>query len=472
MPADNLIRGRSSGKLDQTGDSKDALGSLIASGALLTLLFTALAFGAVEAWSIAVFGFLVLVLGALWIIKAWGDKQLRLVIPATFWPLGVFLIFGALQTVSRSDETGKRFAISLDVEATRLVLEVLAVLLIAFLIFANFFVSSRRLLWLRSFFILFGLGLAVFGLIQKFTWNGKYYWIIQPSLPPTAPFGPFVNHNHFAGYLELIAPVPLAMLLVRSVHREISLFYGFAAGMMGVAVFISLSRGGMISLLSGFIFVIAFGAKPALERFRGQEVVNRTPVILAQLLAVVLILVIIAFGVLWTGADEVVQRVQQGELNSGGMDRADGDTRFLDGRFWIWRDTLKMIRANWQTGVGLGAYETAFPLFTKSNGTLVVSQAHNDYLQIVADCGIVGLVLAVWFLIVLFRDIKGAMQHREAVMSGMALGCGGGIVAILVHSLFDFNLQLPSNALLFLALTAVVSTIRMAADQMRHSSIE
>lgn len=474
MPADNLNRGRSSGKLDQTGDSKDALGNLIAVGALFSLLFTALAFGAVESWSIAVFGFLVLGLGALWIIKAWGDKQLQLVIPATFWPLGAFLIYGAFQAVSRSDETGKRFAISLDVEATRLALEVLTVLLIAFLIFANFFVSSRRLLWLRSFFILFGLGVAVFGLIQKFTWNGKYYWVIQPSSPPTAPFGPFVNHNHFAGYLEMIAPIPLAMLLVRSVHREISLFYGFAAAMMGIAVFISLSRGGMISLLSGFIFVIAFGAKPALERFRGQEVVNRTPVILAQLLAVVLILAIIAFGVLWTGADEVVQRVQQGELNTGGMDRTDGDTRFLDGRFWIWRDTLQMIRANWQTGVGLGAYETAFPLFTKSNGSLVVSQAHNDYLQIVADCGIVGLGLAVWFLVALFRDIKGAMQHREAVMSGMALGCGGGLVAILVHSLFDFNLQLPSNALLFLALTAVVSTIRMAADKIKigHSSFE
>lgn len=473
MPADNLIHGRSSGKLSQAGDGNDALGDLIAIGALLTLLFTALAFGAVEAWSIAVFGFMALGLGALWIFKSWADRELKLVVPATAWPIIAFLVFGFLQTISRLDETGKRFAISLDVEATRLALEVLVVLMIVFLIFANFFWGNKRLLWLRSFFILFGLGLAVFGLIQKFTWNGKYYWFIQPSTPPTAPFGSFVNHNHFAGYLEMIAPIPLAMLLVRSVHREISIFYGFAAAMMGVAVFLSLSRGGMISLLSGFIFVIAFGAKPALERFRGQPIHSRAPVILAQVLAAAFILAIIAFGVLWTGGDEVVERVRQSELNAGGFDRADSDARYLDGRFWIWRDTLNMIRANWQTGVGLGAYETAFPLFTKSDGSLVVSQAHNDYLQIVADCGVVGLILAVWFLFVLFRDIKGAMQHRETVMSGMALGCGGGVVAILVHSLFDFNLQLPSNALLFLALTAVVSTIRIAADNKTgHASIE
>lgn len=443
----------------------DALGDLISLGALLTLLFTALAFGAVESWSIAVLGILVLILAALWIGKAALEKQLTVAIPATAWPLGAFLVFGFLQTVSRADETGKRFAVSLDVEATRLALEVLAVLLIAFLIFANFFVSGKRLLWLRSFFILFGLGLAVFGLIQKFTWNGKYYWLIQPSSPPTAPFGSFVNHNHFAGYLEMIAPVPLAMFLVRSVHREISVFYGFAAAMMSVAIFLSLSRGGMISLLSGFIFVLAFGAKPALERFRGYEVASRKPIVLLQTLAMALIAAAIIFGVLWAGGDEVVERVRRVELSGAAESSGNDDERFLDGRFWIWRDTLAMIRANWQTGVGLGAYETAFPLFTKSNGSLVVSQAHNDYLQIVADCGVIGVVLAVWFLVALFRDIRGAMRHREAVMSGMALGCGGGIVAILVHSLFDFNLQLPSNALLFLALAAVVSNIRMAAEK-------
>ena len=63
------------------------------------------------------------------------------------------------------------------------------------------------------------------------------------------------------------------------------------------------------------------------------------------------------------------------------------------------------------------------------------------------------------------------MSHHEKVMSGMALGCGGGLVALLVHSLFDFNLQLPSNALLFLALVAVVSNIRLAAEKMRQARV-
>ncbi|MDX2043152.1 MAG: O-antigen ligase family protein [Acidobacteriota bacterium] len=476
MPADNLTREYPPEKVEQhkgaEKEKEDALGSLISLGALLLLMFTALAFGAVESWSISVFGMFVLTLSVLWIAKAVLDKRIIVTIPAALWPLCAFLIYGFLQTVSRFDETGKRFAISLDVEATRLALEVLGILLIAFLIFANFFVSGRRLLWLRSFLILFGLGLAVFGLIQKYTWNGKYYWLVQPSTPPTSPFGSFVNHNHFAGYLEMIAPIPLAMFLVRSVHREISIFYCFAAAMMGIAVFLSLSRGGMLSLLSGFIFVVAFGAKPAIERFRGYEIGSRTPLFLLQMLAVILIVSAIIVGVLWIGGDEIVKRVSQVELSGAVENTGNQDERFLDGRFWIWRDTVEMIRANWQTGVGLGAYETAFPMFTKSNGALIVSQAHNDYLQIVADCGVIGVFLTIWFLVVLFRDINRAMRHRLAVMSGMALGCGGGVVAILVHSLFDFNLQLPSNALLFLVLTAAISNISVAADKTTQAQFE
>ena len=474
MSADNLIHENLPGsfaRLDRAEKSDDRLSKLISVGALLTLVFTALAFGAVESWSIAVFGFLVLILSLLWVAKAVSEKQMRIRIPATVWPIVALWVWGLLQTVSKQDETGKRFAVSLDVEATRLALEVLGILLAAFLIFANFFASGKRLLWFRSFLVLFGLAMAVFGLVQKFSWNGKYFWLIQPSTLPTSPFGSFVNHNHFAGYLEMIAPIGLAMIMVRSVYREIMIFYGFALVMMSVAVFLSLSRGGMISLMAGLIFVVVFGAKSALERFRGEELQSRKPVILLQTLAVLLVVVAIAFGVIWTGGDEVLDRAREVEVKSELRGVDDSQQGFFESREWIWRDTMAMIRANWQMGVGLGAYETAYPLFTKSNGSVIVSQAHNDYLQVVADCGVIGGVLAVWFLIVLFRDLRRAMSHHEKVMSGMALGCGGGLVALLVHSLFDFNLQLPSNALLFLALVAVISNIRLAAEKMRQARV-
>jgi O-antigen ligase len=434
---------------------------MIPAGLLLAMLFTTLAFGAVEAWSIAIFNTLMIALLLLWGVKCFVDGRLRLVIPTAAGPLLGLLVLGVLQSISRTDESGRRIAVSMDVEATRLTLEVLAALLVALVLCATFFKDDRRLRWLRNFLVLFGLALAVFGILQKLTWNGKYYWLIEPTSQPFVPFGPFVNHNHFAGYLELIVPIPVALILVRAVTGEVSLFYGFAAVMMSIAIFFSLSRGGMISLVAGLVFVIAFGFRSIGARGPAYEGRRRASVLLPRLGAVVLIMAMVGGGVWWVGGDAVIDRAQHTDL-TGEAPSNTGKETFFQSRGWIWRDTLRMIRANWATGVGLGAFETAYSLYSQSDGSVIVSQAHNDYLQVVADGGVAGAGLAIWFLIVLFRDFARALRSHKEMGMGMALGCGGGIVAMLVHSLFDFNLQLPSNALLFLALTAVVSNISAA----------
>ena len=148
----------------------------------------------------------------------------------------------------------------------------------------------------------------------------------------------------------------------------------------------------------------------------------------------------------------IVQRVTQGQLVEG-----QPKETFSTSRGWIWRDTITMIRANPLLGVGLGAYVTAFNIYTQTDGSLRVPQAHNDFLQIVADCGLVGALIALWFLVVVFRSVRRGLKSREPLLAGIALASGAGIFGILVHSLFDFNLQIPSNALMFLVLVAVAS---------------
>ncbi|HWN99354.1 MAG TPA: O-antigen ligase family protein, partial [Blastocatellia bacterium] len=132
---------------------------------------------------------------------------------------------------------------------------------------------------------------------------------------------------------------------------------------------------------------------------------------------------------------------------------------------WVWRDTLTMFANHPVLGVGLGAYETVYPMFTHGNGYMVVQYAHNDYLQLLSDAGLAGGVVGVWFLVLLFRAIARGTRSPDPLMSGLALGCGGGIFSLLVHSLFDFNLQIPSNCLLFLLLAAVVSNIAATVDE-------
>ena len=462
MPADKLFP---EGRPTQSESENDFLGNVIAIGLLAGQFFTALAFGAVEAWSIAVLGFLIISLFVLWVVKTVLDGRLTATVPSLLWPLIALFIWGFLQSLSRTDDSGKRFGVSLDLEATRLALEVLLILLFAFLIVANFFAGSKRLLWFRNFLILFGLGLSVFGLIQKFTWNGKYYWLIPPSVAPPSPFSSFVNHNHFAGFIEMILPIPLAMIFVRVVQKEIAIFYGFAVAMMGVAIIVSLSRWGMVSLTASIIFVVLFSLQPAIRRARKMGESVWRAAFLPRIGALALIASTIFMGVYWTGANEVLNRLGQTEVQSDLRGAGEQVSGFLESRGPIWRDTLAMIRENWLTGVGFGAYETAYPMYSKSNGSIIVSQAHNDYLQIIADCGVIGGGIAIWFAVVLCRNLVRAIQHPNEVKSVMALGCGGGLVAMLVHSLFDFNLQIPSNALLFLSLAAIVSNIQVSVGK-------
>jgi O-antigen ligase len=457
--------------------------TIIALGLMVVMAGATLAFGAVEPWSLATFGLSIIALLVLWAIKGLVDRRLEISAPSTVLPLVALISLGVLQGMRITDSAGKRFSISLDAEATRLATEVLLILLIAFLLSANFLAKDPALTWLRNFLIFFGLALSVFGLIQRFTWNGKYYWMIEPSAQPPAPFGPFVNHNHFAGYVEMIAPIPVALILRRAVRGEWALLYGFAAAMMGLAVVMSLSRGGMISLVAGLMFVVAFGfrgsGKQRIED-RGSRIEDRRrsifdlrssildlrssiPLAASRAVAIIVMLFTIGAGVWWIGADSVIQRVKKSELGPKSMDAGRGES-FFQSRGWIWRDTAAMIRDRWALGVGIGAYQTAYPTYSSHDGTLVVGQAHNDYLQIMADAGIFGAVIAVWFIFLVARDALRASRHRSRVMSGTALGATGGMFALFVHSLFDFNFQIPSNALLFLVLTSVVSQIASEAN--------
>jgi O-Antigen ligase len=475
------------------------LRSVIAVGVMVVMAGATLAFGAVESWSIATFGLSIIALLVLWAIKGLVDRRLEIIAPAPALPLIALILLGVLHGITITESSGKRSSISLDAEATRLTTEVLLVLLIAFLLSANFLAKVPALTWLRNFLIFFGLALSVFGLIQRFTWNGKYYWLIEPSSQAPSPFGPFVNHNHFAGYVEMIAPIPVALILRRAVRGELAFLYGFAAAMMGLAVVMSLSRGGMISLIAGMMFVVAFGFKPlragatAGERRVGssdkkarEQEDNEYPDFVPSLLvyrapssfnhaasrigAIIVMLFTISAGVWWVGADSVIRRIEKSDLTQNSVESDRRGETFYQSRGWIWRDTAAMIRDNWMLGVGLGAYGTAHPIYNSHDGTLVVEQAHNDYLQVVADAGIIGAVIALWFLFLVARDIARASRHVSRVMSGTALGAAGGMFALFVHSLFDFNFQIPSNALLFLVLTSVVSHIAGEAARDRRST--
>jgi O-antigen ligase len=429
------------------------LDKAIAVGLLLALVVTALTHGAVEPWSVALFEFIVIALVLLWGIKAVANESLEITIPTTALPVAALVLLALAQSVAFTDGAGRRLSLSVNVEATRAAVTVLIFLFGCFIIASNFFTSRERLRGLANFLTIYGLAMAMFALIQNFTWDGRFYGL---RLTTGTAFGPFVNRNHFAGYMELLVPIPLAIIVARGA-REWRLIYGFAAVLMGTAAVISESRAGMLSLIAEIIFIVAMSRRvlqtgPTAGTDR--ELARRAPRFWVRAGAVAVVVAAITTSVFWIGANPIIERLAStvNELMSTGS-----DPEFS--RPSIWSGTVSMIRANPLVGIGFGAFRTAYPMYSRDDLTALVSESHNDYLQVLADCGIVGGIIALWFIVLVFRAVSRGTRSRDPLLRGLALASGAGVFGMLVHSLFDFNLQIPSNALLFLFLTALASNL-------------
>src|SRR6185369_8657987 len=177
--------------------------------------FTTLALGTVEAWSVALFELTVLVLILLWTAKAVFEKRLEIKLSPVALPLAALVLVGVVQSIAFTGKNGQVASLSMDVEATRGATAMIFFLFVAFLVASNFFDTPERLRTLSSFLIIFGLGLAVFALIQHFTWEGKMYWMRPVASAGAGTGGPFVNRNHFAGYMEMLTPIPVAIAFSR-----------------------------------------------------------------------------------------------------------------------------------------------------------------------------------------------------------------------------------------------------------------
>lgn len=443
-----------------------ALDAAVTAGVLATLALAPVAHGAVEAWSVALLELAIVALALAW----WTGRSLsgdaRPDVPSPYVPLLLIAAFGVIQGVAPLATRGAA-DLSLDPEATRSAALLLLLLLGFGVLAATQFATRARARTLAVFVTVLGFGLAVFALVQAATWNGMIYWV-RPVPEGAMPFGPFVNRNHFAGYLEMIAPIPAALVLTRAA-RPYSTLAVFASAMMGVAVLASASRGGFVALASGLAFVAVVA--PLARRGRARAAWTGAALLGALGVAILLGTLALAprsvFGRASGDDGEVAERVWQS---------------FYESRGWIWANTVRVIADRPLAGSGLGAFATAFrahgtasDVAAPNGATLVVGQAHNDYLQVLADFGVAGGALAVWFLVALGRAVARGVRAEDRLFAGLALGGGGGLCALAVHSLFDFNLHIPSHAALALVLTAVIwragTTASAASGETRETSM-
>ncbi len=326
--------------------------------------------------------------------------------------------------------------------------------LFGFLVYSH--VRTRRE---TKIFVLALVGTAVleafYGLIELFGGAGSVFGV-ERTYDIESATGTFINRDHFSGFLEMALPVALGYLLARanffsfrkgsSLKDKILWFsqerlqktivIGVAAVVIGLGIVFSRSRTGIFIFCATIFLMIAalsasagVGAKGA-SGGRGRR--------FARALRTVSLLVV--FAAVLIGIRPVIERFSWAHLKS-------------EERPVFYVNTVSLIGGFPLVGTGPGTFVDAYQAFEKKTTLGLVNHAHNDYLEIVAESGLVGggvlvlLALGSWAFL-----LARWVARRDNFDRGIVLGCVLGILAILVHSLTDFNLRVPSNAAVFAAL--------------------
>ena len=421
----------------------------------LSIVLSALAYGTVHYWALALFNLGALTVLGLWVIDSWQLGNVRLSRNSLQLPLLGALGVGLVQLLPFAS------TLSRDPYSTRLVLVQLATLLIYFAATLVFVDTPHRLHLLVRTIMIFGFCLAIFGLTQSFTSPTKVYWVRE--LEQSTAFGPFINRHHFAGYMELTIALPLGLVFAGAVDREKMLLYLFVAGLMGIALVMTSSRGGIISLVAEIVFLVIV---PALWRSRKEKrreekravKISSLKRIAIRVGLTAVLLLSLFLGVLSLGGEFSIYRF---------IDTVNTDDP-TTGRAHFWSVTLDIIRANPYLGTGLGAFGVVYTKYDTRNGLFRLEQAHNDYLQVLSDAGVVGGALALIFVALLFYKALQRARSGDDFRRGVAFAGLGGCFAVLVHSFFDFTLHTTANALLFLVLAALATMNGYVEDAPRR----
>lgn len=411
--------------------------STLLAGACAIVLFAPLAYGAVETWAIFIVEAGSAALLSAWILREWRAGEIQFTPNPLYLPMVSFLAIVLLQALT--GQTAYRHATYLHL------LRYLSYGILVFIVTQTLRRSSQAGTIARVICI-YGGAVAAFAFIQALAPNGKLYWIL--SLDGGYMYGPYVNHNHYAGLMEMLTPFPLVLAVSRFTRGNRKWMAAGTTALMAGTIFLSESRGGMI----------AFGVQAVvfLLLLRPQRAEWKQPKALALFLAFV-----IGF-VFWVGGKELTQRL--GTIQSEARQEINGGVRLT-----IARDCLHMWHVRPLLGFGLGTFPVVYPEFRTFYTSFFVNEAHNDYLQFLVETGLAGTAIAVWLLVLMFRHARSKLENwTETVNGTMTVAALLGCVGILVHSFFDFNLQVPANAVLFYVLCALAASEPLQESQRRR----
>jgi len=482
-----MTRAREHVSIRKANARRDWLGGAIAVILGGLLLFLPAALGGVEPWSetvtlgaVGVLVVLALVRSA-WIgRKAWVGWRV-------LGPVVGFLIVVGMQLVALpggllgrvSPETARlRADLTADLAgtpslsagdtlsfypyATRHDLRIILLAAGIFFVVLEVYRTPRQIRRLLATIAGIGAASAVLALLQDFAGNEKIYWVIPTAYRATC--GSFVNYSNFSQFMNLSIGAALGLLLIcfeearktegdsddedRGIavlaqprYRPVLALAGMIL-LSAVAIMLSMSRGGMLSLM-----VAAGITVPLLSRKRAKEG--------GWVISAILMLVFCVL--LYAGFDAVCDRL------STLYNRPDPSS----GRFQTYKDMAGIIRKFPILGIGLGSHEMVYPMFDQSHDPDLPQSADSDWFQVFEETGIVGGILVVAFVAGIGSYFVRLVRRSRKGIYLAVYGVGFGLIAVILHSFTDFGQHVPAVAALSAISCAIIVNLTRLRDEER-----
>ena len=406
---------------------------------LAILIYGPLATGAVRAPDFLVLQGLTLGVMLLWIVRLWLNPRPKFLWPPICWVVLTFTAYVAVRYLTADIEYVAR-------------LELIRILVYAFLFFAVLNNLHRQeSTQIISFTMIFlAMAISFYAIYQFLTDSNRVWDYIKPYAHRGS--GTYISPNNLAGFLELLLPLGLAHVLVGRAKPLTKVLLGYASLVILAGIGVTISRGSWLS--TALALLIFFGTLVFRRNYR--------------LPALVLFLAVVCIGVYFVPRSYFFQaRLKQvydkGQVNDSA-------------RFELWKPTIEMWKQNVLWGVGPAHFNYRFREFRPQSIQRDPDWAHNDYLNTLADYGVVGTTIVLtalaflyWGVFKTWRAVQGSeadLGSRRSDKSAFVLGAAIGVLAILFHSVVDFNMHIPANAILAVTLMALLSGyLRFATER-------
>lgn len=418
----------------------------IAGLVLAILVFAALAFGGTRTAEFVVIQGMMVGATVLWVARFWVNRRHRFLWPPVCWAVVVFAVWAVVRYHQAEVEYIARLELA----------RILVYGWLFLLVINNLHRQETTRILLGTLCVL-GTLLAMYAVYQFLAGSDRVWTVLKPENYKNRGSGTYICPNHLAGLLEMLLPIALAMVFLSRGTAVTKVFYGYMGFVMLAGIGATVSRGGWIAAGVGLLVLFA-----SLFRRRQYRV-----------------MVLVTAGLIALGAVIGISKSRDIQKRFTRM-FVGGQLQDVRIRPNLWKPAIQMVLDHPWVGVGPAHFDVYFPKYRPVDVQTQPLWTHNDYLNALADWGVVGTTMIAVFFGFLTAGVIRTLRYvargdsglttRYSDRAAIVIGVSIGLIAVLVHCLVDFHFHIPANAMVAVALMACLAGhVRFSTDRYWHT---